>query len=177
MRNRRPTQHNPFCRDLRSEVRWRWQGGHGRHMHNIRESGATSISIQHRNRVKNLCTRILPQKCPRKTIGVIRVHLLGSLRRFRLRRACSRKLGRRNVSHGTRTLAHYCIQTSANPSRAQMPHRKAIRGFRGHSPIEVNAVTLPHDTKIGDRLRKIQRRRLRNARNPAAHEGGSTRSQ
>ena len=54
-----------------------------------------------------------------------------------------------------------------------MPQRKAIRGFSGHRPIEVNAIAFANAPKIANRLGKPQRRSLRNTRNPATQEGGS----
>jgi hypothetical protein len=58
-----------------------------------------------------------------------------------------------------------------------VPHREPIRGFGGYIPIEVNVVALAYGPKIRDRLGKIQRWRLRDTGNAAAHKGSSARQQ
>ena len=52
-----------------------------------------------------------------------------------------------------------------------MPYGEPIRCFRGHSPIKISPIAFAHRPKISHRLGEIQRWRLRNARNPAAHKG------
>jgi hypothetical protein len=110
-------------------------------------------------------------------ICVVRLHRLAGLRRLSLPGARSEKLRRRNLPHGIRALADSSVQISANLSRAWVPHRDPIRSFGGYSPIEVNVVALAYYPKISNRLGKIQRWRLRDAGNAAAHKGSGTKQQ
>ena len=90
---------------------------------------------------------------------------------------CFRHPRRSHFTYWIRALVHCRIQTSANTSWAQAAHRKAINGFRGNGPIEVNMVAFSNPSQIGNRLRKVQRRRLRHARNPAARKRGGAGNQ
>ena len=167
MWNRGPTQHDPFRRYLSAEVGgWR-QSGHRRHLHNIRDSSAPAVFIQHRNGVENPRVGILHEKYPRKIIYVGRLHLRSRLRRFARLSASSGKLGCRNICYRIRALVHYGSRTSANPSGTQVTHGEAVRGFGGHGPIEKHAVAFAHSSQVCNRLGKLQRRRLRRAGHPA----------
>jgi hypothetical protein len=58
-----------------------------------------------------------------------------------------------------------------------VPHCEAIRGLGGDSPVEVNVIALAYRPKISGRLGKIQRWRLRDAGNAAAHKGSGASQQ